>query len=44
MYGTMCRVAFSIVVSQIEHVTNMSTPIGGENAPSPIAMISTMPY
>jgi hypothetical protein len=25
-------------------VTNMSTPIGGENAPSPIAMISTMPY
>lgn len=31
----MCRVAFCIVVLAIEQVTNMPTPIGGENAPRP---------
>jgi hypothetical protein len=28
-----------MVVSQIEQVTNIATPIGGEKAPSPIEMI-----
>src|ERR1035438_9266809 len=40
----MCRAALSMVVSAMEQVTNMPTPIGGENAPRPIAMIITMPY
>src|SRR5450755_4032442 len=43
-YGSMWRVADSIVVSQMEQVTYIPTPMGGENAPTPMAMIITIPY